>query len=333
MRKTVDGGVAGLVALAVLAGMSQRVAAEQNSNPDPTDRTKVRWSLYSQTREAHAGDKLAKQIEKPGSLLPDHVVVDYVNGVAKKVLAASGSDRAVTVQVLTLPAFNAFSIPGGTIYVTVGLLKGLDSESELASVLGHEVGHVTARHWANQQSKRTLLRTSSFAISAFVPFGSVGDIGYNKAQPHLLDAFSRQEEYEADSLGLKYISKAGYDPSAFISFLRKAAKIEENDPEKRQKKTKDHPQTEIRIAKAEQQIAALLLQRGQTTEAGKEFMAMQGRLPGLIFEKPTTRITITSYRNTPPSIVNPTEITDFMPDETPPVLKWKDPSQADDDGN
>jgi len=325
-----------LMALATLSGICEAATVEQTTDTNRlNDPTKVRWSLYSQSREEKAGKKIAKQIEKPGNLLQDPVVVDYVNRVAKKVLAASGSDRPVNVKVLLLPAFNAFSIPGGTIYVTAGLLKGLDREDELASVLGHEIGHVAARHWANQQTKRLLLRTSSYAIAAFVPFGlgGVADIGYDKTQPHLLDAFSRQEEQEADSLGLKYIYRAGYDPSAFISFLQKASKIEENDLEKSQENTKDHPQTESRIAKAEQEISAFPLKPAQSPEAAKEFVAIQERLPDFELGTQTARLTFTTHRDTPASIVNPTEIKKFMQDETPPVLKWKDPSTADDDGN
>ena len=330
------------MALAVLtvpvlfSPVCKSATAEQTASIGQSrDPTKVRWSLYSQSREEKAGKKIAKQIEKPGNLLQDHVVVDYVNRVAHKVLTASGSDRSVNVKVLMMPAFNAFSIPGGTIYLTAGLLKGLDSEDELASVLGHEIAHVAARHWANHQSKHVLLRTSSYAIAAFVPLGlgNVVDIGYDRTQPHLLDAFSRQEEQEADALGLKYVYRAGYDPAAFISFLQKASKIEENDPEKSQKDMKDHPQTASRIAKAQQEIMAVPLPRAQTPEAALEFASIQERLPDFALGTQSTRLTFSTHRDTPPSIVNPTEIKNFMQDETPPVLKWTNPSKADDDGN
>ena len=335
MRMNHTMAVAVLTVPVLFPAFCKSATAEQTARIGQiSDPTKVRWSLYSQSREEKAGKKIAKQIEKPGNLLQDQVVVDYVNRVAKKVLAASGSDRPVNVKVLMMPAFNAFGIPGGNIYLTAGLLKGLDSEDELASVLGHEIAHVAARHWANQQSKRLLLRASSSAIAAFVPFGlgNVADLGYDRTQPRLLDAFSRQEEEEADALGLQYIYRAGYDPSGFISFLQKATKIEENDPEQSQKDIKDHPQTASRIAKAEQEITKFPVKREQSASAALEFTAMQDRLPEFEAAK-TTRLVFTNRKPMPPSIINPSEIRNFMHDETPPVLKWKDSSTADDGGN
>lgn len=292
--------------------------------------TKTRWSIYSERREEKTGRKIANRIDRPEYLLQDQVVVDYVNRVARRLMASSGSERRVDVKVLMNPAFNAFTIPGGRIYLTVELLKKLDSEDELASVLGHEIGHVTARHWANHQSKRLLMRVGGNVVAAVVPGGAAAN---DIATPRMLNAFRREEEQEADSLGLVYDYRAGYDPSAFVSVLKKAKTIEESDPESSQKNIKDYPQTASRIARVEREITAFPDKRVQTAAAAKEFAAVQERLSAFELGPPTTLITFTKPRAIPPSFVNPTKITKFLQDETPPSLTWKDPSSADDDND
>jgi predicted Zn-dependent protease len=295
------------------------------------------WSVYSRSREEKAGEKIAKQIEQHGNLMEDPVVSNYVNRVAQRILAASGSKQSVNVKVLLHPAFNAFAMPGGRIYLTVGLVNGVESEDELASVLAHEIGHITARHWANLQSKRLVLRAGGLALPWIVPFGGLADLGYQRATPHVMAAFTRGTEEEADSLGLKYLYRAGYDPSAFVSFLRKASNIEDQGTQRDRRHTNDHPETAGRITKAQQGIKSFPARPVKTSEDSKEFADIKGRLPTfgdgyqttrLVFEtrpKPGQQVTVIQ-----PTIIQPKEITNFMQDETPPVLKWKDSQWADD---
>ena len=280
---------------------------------------------------------MAKQIEKPGYLLEDPVVSDYVNRVAQRILAASGSDQSVQVKLLLHPAFNAVSIPGGRIYLTVGLLDGLETEDELASVLSHEIGHVTARHWANLKSKRLVLRAGGLPLPWVVPFWGLAGHGYGRAQPHVMTAFTRKSEEEADSLGLRYLYKAGYDPSAFLSFLTKVSKIQERDPQGGSLNTKDHPETADRITKAQQEIKSFPARRAQTSADPKEFARIKSRLPVFGDGYQTTSFVFGTPHGPgrqvmviKPTIVQPNEITSFMKDETPPVLKWQDPTWADD---
>jgi len=322
---------------AVCAGTT---TGAQTGTAEPSKQSVAHWSIYSRSREEKAGEKLSRQIDQPGYLLEDPVVSAYLNRVAQRVLAASGSDRPVSVKVLLHPALNAVSIPGGRIYLTVGLLNGIESEDELASVLGHEIGHITARHWANLRSKRLILRASAVALPWVVPFGGLAGLGYQREQPRVMNAFTRKTEEEADSLGLKYLYKAGYDPSAFVSFLEKAAKIQEIDPHRGGLNAKDHPETADRITRARQEIKSFPAQQVRASVDPKEFAEIKSRLPVfgdgyqttcLAFgtqHKPGQRVMVIK-----PTIIQPNEITNFMKDETPPVLKWEDAQWADDRAN
>jgi len=314
-------------------------AADQTGSAEPSKQSVAHWSIYSRSREEKAGEKIAKQLDQPGFLLEDPVVSVYVNRVAERIQAASGSDRPVNVKVLLHPALNAASMPGGRIYLTVGLLNGIESEDELASVLGHEIGHVNARHWANLKSKRLVLGAAGWALSV-VPFGALAGFGYQKAQLHLMNAFTRRTEEEADSLGLRYLYKAGYDPSAFVSFLGKASNIQEKDPHKGGLNAKDHPATTDRITKAQQEIKFFPAQQLRARVDPKEFAEIKSRLPIFGDSFQTTQMVPETWHKPGqraavimPTILQPKEITNFMKDETPPVLEWKDPQWADDRGN
>ena len=145
----------------------------------------------------------------------------YVERVGKRVAVQSGLSNAggdFTVTLLNSPVDNAFAIPGGYVYVTRQLLALMNSEAELASVLGHEVGHVAARH----ASKRNTRSTIGGLLAAGVGAVTKSDIASRAAgfgtQLYTL-GFSRGQEYEADGLGVKYITAAGYTPYAAADML------------------------------------------------------------------------------------------------------------------
>ena len=145
----------------------------------------------------------------------------FVERVGKRVAVQSGlSDTAgdFTVTLLDSPIENAFAIPGGYIYVTRQLLALMTSEAELASVLGHEVGHVAARHAAGRNTRSTI--GSILAAGAGIATGS--DIAQRivgtGAKLYTL-RYGRNQEYQADALGVRYIAAAGYDPYASADIL------------------------------------------------------------------------------------------------------------------
>ncbi|SFP92286.1 M48 family metalloprotease [Sphingomonas rubra] len=153
----------------------------------------------------------------------------FVERVGKRVAVQSGLSNAggdFTVTTLNSPVENAFAIPGGYVYVTRQLLALMNSEAELASVLGHEVGHVAANHSRSRQRAAgigSILGTlGQVASSTFLGSGLAGALGSRASQiaPQLaVLGYGRAQEYEADRLGVRYITAAGYTPYAAASML------------------------------------------------------------------------------------------------------------------
>lgn len=150
---------------------------------------------------------------------------DYVTRVGRRIAVQSGlsnSERDFTVTLLDSPVNNAFAIPGGYVYVTRGLLALMNDEAELASVLGHEVGHVAARHGAKRQQTATITQVLAGVIGAVAGGSGMGDLvgrGAGLGADLITKGFSRTQEYQADDLGVRYLSTAGYDPLASSDML------------------------------------------------------------------------------------------------------------------
>ncbi len=157
----------------------------------------------------------------------------YVESIGKNVAVQSGLSNArgdFTVTLLNSPVNNAFVIPGGYIYVTRQLVALMNNEAELAGVLGHEVGHVAARHAAKRQSaatKNTILGVLGAVISGAVlgdsQIGQLFQRGFLQGSQLLTLKYSRSQETESDNLGIDYLRKAGYDPRAMSTVLQSLA--------------------------------------------------------------------------------------------------------------
>jgi predicted Zn-dependent protease len=155
----------------------------------------------------------------------------YVEQVGKRIAVQSGlgnAETAFTVTLLNSPVHNAFAVPGGYVYSTRQLVTLMNNEAELAGVLGHEVGHVAARH--SQRRQQTAQRNSILgvlgAIGSSVLLGGAGETlsrTFLEGSQLLTLRFSRQQELEADDLGIRYLAQAGYDPNAMSTVLASLA--------------------------------------------------------------------------------------------------------------
>jgi len=197
-------------------------------------------------------------IKEFGGIYNDPQITGYVEYLGRKLAAVSETPgEQFTFTVLDNPIVNAFATPGGYVYISRGLMALAESEAELAGVIGHELGHVVARHSSQRMSKATLAGVFSGLLGA----GQIGDaIG-----GLYLTSFSRDQELEADRLGVRYISRAGYDPAAMTSFLAKMransrlqAQIAGRDPNKVDKRDimSTHPRTKERVQQAMQLAGA-----------------------------------------------------------------------------
>lgn len=149
----------------------------------------------------------------------------YVRGVFDRLVKASGEARSWNISVINIPEVNAFALPDGRVYVTRGLLVLLDNEAQLAAVVGHEMAHVTARHAEQRRALRQ--RNVEAAVSVARTTGDP-QLARDVVALGVLDerAYSRDQEFEADRIGIALIARAGYDADAATTAL---ARLRDHD--------------------------------------------------------------------------------------------------------
>jgi predicted Zn-dependent protease len=160
------------------------------------------------------------------------------------------------------PEVNAFALPGGKICITRGLLSRLDSEDGLAAVLGHEVGHVTARHVVSAYNRQLLLGAIIAGGAVYMESEDVQNrglitLGALVGGQLVLAHYSREQEREADDLGLQYAVKAGYSPQGMIETQRVLLALQKTQPGVVQRLFASHPMSAERLVTAEQRVATL----------------------------------------------------------------------------
>ena len=207
--------------------------------------------LISEQQEFAIGEGADKEVRREyGSYLDSPSLRSYVDGVGNS-LARQGERPGMVFhfEVLNSPEINAFALPGGFVYVTRGMLERLSSEDELAMVMGHEVGHVTARHGAARISAMYALQYGSLIGAVISPttVGNYGDL-INLAMQVGLSKYSREQEAQADQLGVTYADAAGYQPEKAVTVMKILKWMEGKEPGALQKWFLSHPPADERIA-------------------------------------------------------------------------------------
>lgn len=178
-------------------------------------------SLIGEGQEIEMGKQADPEIIASMGLYPDEGVQQYVNQLGQRLAAASERpDLPWTFRVIDDPTVNAFAVPGGFIYVTRGLMTHITSEAELAGVIGHEIGHVTARHSVNDLSKQQLAQLGLGIGMIFSPtIASLGNLASAGLQVLFLK-YSRDHENQADELGVRYMRRLNYEPTQLAEVMR-----------------------------------------------------------------------------------------------------------------
>lgn len=199
--------------LSGLVGVSLLLAACA-SNPTGG----ANFVLMSESAEIEKGKELHEEMIKQNPIYTDPELQAYVNKVGQKMAAISHRPELDYVfTIIDSPDINAFALPGGFVYVNRGLLAYLNSEAQLAAVLGHEIGHVTARHAVRQQTAARSANAASIAL-IFMTGVDLRETT-NLISGALISGYGRDMELEADSLGAEYLAKAGYDPQAMVEVI------------------------------------------------------------------------------------------------------------------
>ncbi|TWE07633.1 putative Zn-dependent protease [Pseudomonas sp. AG1028] len=183
--------------------------------------------MMSESQELSIGRDTHQQILKQYPRYPDEALQAYVQQVGERVARHSHRGQLdYHFTVIDSPDINAFALPGGYIYIHRGLMTYLSSEAELAAVLGHEVGHVTARHGVRQQSQSTAWGILGQAVAMGTGVGAAADVTGVLGNA-VVRGYGRDMELEADGLGAQYLARAGYDPQAMIEVV-KVLKLQED---------------------------------------------------------------------------------------------------------
>ncbi|WP_461832513.1 M48 family metalloprotease [Aquifex sp.] len=227
--------------------------------------------LLPTDKEIALGSKLVPEsITRFEGLYPDEEVQSYVREIGDKIARHAERKLPYEFFVVNSGILNAFALPGGKIFITRGLLLELDNESELVGVLGHELGHVNARHHVKYLEKMLgislLLQIGALLIGendlkerALLQLASIG-------ATLLALKFSRDQEREADLYGIKYAVATGYDPRGLIKVFEKFKKIEKNRPPEW---LSTHPLPETRIKEVKRVISKMNLPRNLKEDSPK----------------------------------------------------------------
>jgi len=236
-------------------------------------------NFVSYEKEISIGRQMSAEVEREVKLVDDPVISEYVNRVGQNLVRNSDAKVPFTIKVVQSDEINAFALPGGFFYVNSALILAADDEAELAGVMAHEIAHVTARHGAKQMSKGELLNIATIPL---IFLGGPAGFGIRQASGFLIPvtflSFSRANEAEADYLGLQYMYKTGYDPTAAVSFFEKLQAKETAKPGSMSKLFASHPPTGERIEMEKKNIELVLPDRDQYVVTTSEFNRVKARL-------------------------------------------------------
>jgi predicted Zn-dependent protease len=272
---------AAVVLSIVLAGAPVFATSNDEKNPDKIGQRDVGKGInfYSIEKEIAMGKQMAEEVERDSKMINDPVVTEYVNRVGQNLVRNSDAKVPFTIKVVDSDEVNAFALPGGFFFVNSGLILKADNEAELAGVMAHEIAHVAARHGTREATKGQIVQYGTIPL---IFMG--GWTGYaiqeaaSIAIPMGFLKFSRGMEAEADMLGLEYMYKTGYDPTAFVDFFEKIQTLEKRKPGTISKVFSTHPPTADRIKKAQEEIQQDLKPRPEYIVDTSEFEQVKARL-------------------------------------------------------
>jgi predicted Zn-dependent protease len=244
---------------------------------------KRQFNLMSEAQEISAGQEADAQVKKEMGLYNDPNLQEYVSSIGLKLAQLSERPNLPWhYTVVDVPAINAFALPGGYIYITRGILPFLNDEAQLAGVLGHETGHVTARHAAQQYTRAVGGTIGLVALGIFVPgarpFGQLAEQGLGV----LFLKYGRGDELQADQLGARYAARANWDPAGVPDMLMTLGRLDEASGQRRGVPNwlETHPEPLARVKEIQPAVQQLSAGR---TDLVRNRDAMLRAVDGIIY--------------------------------------------------
>jgi len=245
---------------------------------------KLELDLLSESEEIDLGKQAKQEAEQTYGVYKDKPELNsYVESVGKRLSTqAERPNLPWSYEIVDDASVNAFALPGGPIFITRGILAHLSSEAEMAAVLGHETGHVAARHSANQMSKQQVAQIGlglGSALSSTVASASqVAGVGLQV----LFLKYSRDDETQADELGFRYMTKVGYDPTQMIPLFEMLDRVSKQEGEgKTPEWLQTHPDPGNRLAETQKRLKTEL--KGSTQGMKVERDKYLQMIDGIVF--------------------------------------------------
>lgn len=238
------------------------------------------FSLVSESQEIEMGQQAAQEAIASIGAVPDSALQRYVSGLGMAMARASERPNLPwTFTVVDDPMVNAFALPGGPVFITRGILAHMNSEAQLVSVLGHEIGHITAKHSVQQMSQAQLAQIGIIAAVIAKPgLAQFGDLA-SQGLGLLFLKFGRDDETQADDLGFRYMTAAGYSPTEMAEMFRTLQRLGGGEEGRVPEWLSTHPDPGNRVQKTLDRVAATSLPANMKVERD----AFLQRTAGLIF--------------------------------------------------
>jgi beta-barrel assembly-enhancing protease len=270
-----------ILAVAALLLCSSGAANDKKKDPDQIGNRNVGKGInfYSIAQEIALGKQLAEEVRRQSKLVDDPIATEYVNRLGQNLVRNSDATIPFTFELVEGEQLNAFALPGGFVFVYTGLIEAAETEAELAGAMAHEIAHVTARHHTRQASRGKI---ADYATIPLILMGGVAGVaarqGAGLAIPLTFLKFDRGFETEADMLGLQYMYKTGYDPTASIDLFERMLSLEKRKPGIIARVFDTHPMTGDRIVNAQKNIAEMLPNRPEFVVTTSEFNEVRERV-------------------------------------------------------
>jgi predicted Zn-dependent protease len=245
------------------------------------------FSIYDEAGDVKIGREADPEILKKFGYYDGPEIQNYVAQLGQRVAATSDTRFNFQFKVVDQPYINAMALPGGFVYVTRGMLGEINDEAQLASILGHEMTHVNSRHGAKLLTKAMGAQIATLlGVGAAAAAGSGAAVAgvamiSNHITNYMLLGYGREYEQEADEVGLRYAHTAGYDPRRMVVFLRSLRRKEMLSGQAMYHGFEaTHPDTSVRIAKADTMASILVAEGGALLIKADEY---RDHLEGLTY--------------------------------------------------
>ncbi len=235
-------------------------------------------NIFSDAQEVQLGKQFSREIEKEMKIYSDPTVTAYIDRLGQR-LANHSQRQNITYhfKVVNTEAVNAFAVPGGYLYVNIGLIRAAENESELAGVIGHEIGHVVGKHGVKQMTRQLgLAAVAQLALGENQ--SKLEQMVAGLATNGVLMKYSRDAEREADGHAVQEMYDAGVDPEGMATFFEKLLKLQKGKPSKLEQMFSTHPPTVERIAAVRSRIAKLP-RKSNLKRDSQRFHQIKKRLP------------------------------------------------------